>query len=164
MKQLNLHPYFLLNSRITVTLKTQIYYSIFYVQTWLLLITEESKVLSKPKTEICIVLYITTGIIGGLIPYASFEKFFHQLEMVDFITTLIPRVLYYNIVWVLSIHAICKFDCIKTCIQDGYFIFIVMKLSNSLRFLLLIFYNVTQWYFLYFHFWFVLIISSPNCT
>ena len=89
-----------------------------------------------------------------------FEKFFHQLEMVAFITTLLP----YNIGWVFSLHDICKFDCIKTCIQDGYLIFIIMEFSDSLRLPLLIFYIVTQWSFLYFHFQFVWIISSPNCT
>ena len=80
-----------------MTLKTQIYSSTFYVQTWLLLIKEESKVVSKPKTEICEVLYINTGIIGGLIPYYFFEKLFHQLEMVAFISTPLPHVLCYNI-------------------------------------------------------------------
>ena len=55
-------------------IKTQIYSSTFYVQTWLLLIKEESNFVSEPKTEVCEVLYITTGIIGGFILYDLFWK------------------------------------------------------------------------------------------
>ena len=41
-----------------------------------------------PETMLILVLYEE---------YDFFEKFFHQLEMVAFITTLLPHVLYYNI-------------------------------------------------------------------
>ena len=52
-----------------------------------------------------------------------FEIIFHQLDLVENIFTLCPHVLCYNIGWSLSLHAVCKFDCIQACIQDECFIY-----------------------------------------
>ena len=52
----------------------KIYSSTFYVQTWILFIKEDSEFVYERKPAIYEFLYITNGLIGGLIPYKYFLK------------------------------------------------------------------------------------------
>ena len=66
---------FLIKFKYRRDIKNTIFFPTFYVQTWILIIKDESKFVSEPKTAIFEVLYILTGLIRGFISYELFLSY-----------------------------------------------------------------------------------------